>query len=164
MERILLLMRHGKSKWDDEDLADHDRPLAKRGKRDSERVGQELDSAGWTPDVILCSTAKRAAKTAKRVAKNSGYKGDVLYQPSLYWGDVRAYLQAVSALDDDDHVALLIAHNPILEELAHTLTKKRITMPTCTVVAVQLDEKHWRSIADKPDTKLLTVLRAKELA
>jgi len=163
MERVLLLMRHGKSKWDDDQLRDHDRPLAKRGKRDSERIGQALDARDWTPDVILSSTAKRAAKTAKRVAKSCGYNRDVLYQPSLYWGDRRSYVQTLSTLDNDDHVALLIAHNPALEEMAHWLTQQHIAMPTCTVVAIRLEIDRWRDITNEPAVQLADVLRPKEL-
>jgi len=163
MERVLLLMRHGKSKWDDDQLRDHDRPLAKRGKRDSERIGQALESKDWTPDVILASTAKRAAKTAKRVAKSCEYDKDILYQPSLYWGDLRSYVQALSTLDDDDQIALLIAHNPTLEDLAHWLTQQHIAMPTCTVVAIRLEINRWGDIADRPSVQLAAVLRPKEI-
>ena len=38
----LLLLRHLKSSWDDESLADHDRPLSARGVRDGGRVAKHL--------------------------------------------------------------------------------------------------------------------------
>ncbi|HEX9724123.1 MAG TPA: histidine phosphatase family protein, partial [Vicinamibacteria bacterium] len=33
--RTLLVLRHAKSSWKDEGLADHDRPLNKRGKKNA---------------------------------------------------------------------------------------------------------------------------------
>ena len=42
--RTLYLLRHAKSSWDDPSLADHDRPLAPRGKRDSKRMADEVGS------------------------------------------------------------------------------------------------------------------------
>jgi len=40
--KILLLLRHAKSSWDDPALPDHDRPLTERGKKDAKRIGQLL--------------------------------------------------------------------------------------------------------------------------
>ena len=36
--KTLLLMRHGKSSWKDQDIPDHERPLKKKGKKDSEKM------------------------------------------------------------------------------------------------------------------------------
>jgi phosphohistidine phosphatase len=36
--RRLLLLRHAKSSWDEPALADHDRPLAPRGRRASKLI------------------------------------------------------------------------------------------------------------------------------
>ncbi|MCH5374620.1 MAG: histidine phosphatase family protein, partial [Planctomycetes bacterium] len=37
--KTLLILRHAKSSWGDPSLADHDRPLNARGKRDAPRMG-----------------------------------------------------------------------------------------------------------------------------
>ena len=57
-------MRHAKSSWVDKDLADHDRPLNERGISDVPRMGELLNAEDLIPEVILCSTAKRAKSTA----------------------------------------------------------------------------------------------------
>jgi len=36
----LLIMRHAKSSWKDSNLADHERPLKKRGLKDAAEVGK----------------------------------------------------------------------------------------------------------------------------
>ncbi|NOQ40692.1 MAG: histidine phosphatase family protein, partial [Anaerolineales bacterium] len=47
--KTLVIVRHGKSSWDDSYLSDHQRPLAKRGLRDAPRMGARL--ADWGPPV-----------------------------------------------------------------------------------------------------------------
>ena len=72
MSKTLLIMRHAKSSWSDDQVSDHERPLTARGKREAELMGRELVRRGLAPDLILTSTAKRARSTAKRVAAQPG--------------------------------------------------------------------------------------------
>jgi phosphohistidine phosphatase len=62
MKRLLLL-RHGKSSWDDPALADFDRPLAPRGRKAAERMGRELAARNWLPQLALVSPAARTRET-----------------------------------------------------------------------------------------------------
>ena len=55
--KTLLVLRHAKSSWKDPGLADHDRPLNKRGKRDAPRMGRLLADEDLVPDLIVTSTA-----------------------------------------------------------------------------------------------------------
>src|SRR3981189_2616083 len=55
MARRLVLLRHAKSAWPD--VPDHERPLAKRGRRDAPAVGRWLGGAGHGPDAGSCSAA-----------------------------------------------------------------------------------------------------------
>ena len=73
--KTLLILRHAKSSWNYTDLSDYDRPLNARGKQDAPRMGEHLREQGLIPDRILTSSAKRAKKTAIRVAKACGYTG-----------------------------------------------------------------------------------------
>ena len=61
--RTLLLLRHGKSSWDDAALADVDRPLAPRGMAAAARMGRELRRRGWLPDRALVSSSARTRAT-----------------------------------------------------------------------------------------------------
>ena len=73
--KTILLMRHAKSNWDDADLDDFDRPLAKRGLEDAPRMGKTLAKLGCLPDTIVSCTACRALQTAELFAKGAGWKG-----------------------------------------------------------------------------------------
>ena len=115
--KTLLILRHAKSSWKNTGLADHDRPLTKRGKRDAPRMGRLLRDENLTPDLIVSSTAKRALDTAEAVAEASGYEGEVESRPEFYMAGPEAYLRALRALSDDYECVMVIGHNPGLEEL-----------------------------------------------
>jgi len=60
----LLLMRHAKSDWHSH-LADKERPLNERGRRDAIHMGRYLEREGLTPDRMLVSVAERTQETAR---------------------------------------------------------------------------------------------------
>jgi len=63
----LYLLRHAKSSWDDPGLADRDRPLAPRGRRDAGRMAEHLRAEDVRPGLVLCSAAVRARQTLAAV-------------------------------------------------------------------------------------------------
>ena len=67
-------------------MADIDRPLNKRGKRDAPIMGERLAERGVSPDVIVSSPAKRARRTAREFAKMLGYEGEVVIVDVVYGG------------------------------------------------------------------------------
>jgi phosphohistidine phosphatase len=62
--KTLLILRHAKSSWKENGLADHDRSLNKRGRRDAPRIGELLRERGLVPDMILSSSATKKAALA----------------------------------------------------------------------------------------------------
>lgn len=158
MARTLLIMRHGKSRWDEEGLDDHDRSLAKRGKQDSVAMGEKLLARGLVPDVILCSTAKRARSTARRVVKASGYKGQVLRDARLYFQGVEPCLSAIASLDDEAETALVVGHNPVSEELVQLLTGESVRLPTAAIACIDLPISAWRFLDQTAKGTLRLVL------
>src|SRR5437868_8884110 len=72
MVRHLYLMRHAKSSWDDPGVDDHDRPLAPRGKQAMKLMARRLRKEGVHPDLVLCSSAKRARQTLERILPSLG--------------------------------------------------------------------------------------------
>src|SRR5690348_12650091 len=98
--KSVLVLRHAKSSWKHPKLADHDRPLNKRGKRDAPRMGRLLKKEHLVPDIIISSTAIRARTTAKAVAKASGYQGEITFNRSLYAAGPQAYIDVLHDLSD----------------------------------------------------------------
>ena len=145
--KTLLILRHAKSSWKFPDLDDHDRPLNKRGKRDAPKIGNLLKEKDLVPDLIISSTAVRAERTAKMVAKASKYKGDVALTNSLYAAGPDAYIDVLRNLQNKYNRVLVIGHNPGLEELVKMLSgEEHHIMRTCALAHVRLDIQSWSDI------------------
>jgi phosphohistidine phosphatase len=160
--KSLLLLRHAKSGHDDPALSDHDRPLAPRGKRDAPRVGERLLAARLVPDAILSSTAKRARKTAKKVAKACGFDGQVRLVSSLYLAPPAAYLEALSGLGSDVHRPLIVGHNPGMADLLLQLTGQEHPFPTAALAQLDLTIEEWSELLPHASAKLVDLWLPRE--
>jgi phosphohistidine phosphatase len=124
--RTLVLLRHAKSDWPD--VADYDRPLAKRGRRDAPAAGRWLGESGYVPDAVVCSTARRARETWELVAAElvagelaaaaPGALPAVRYEPRVYEATVLGLLMLVREFNDAWRTAMIIGHNPSIAGLA----------------------------------------------
>ncbi|MEN6478355.1 MAG: histidine phosphatase family protein [Anaerolineales bacterium] len=165
MTKTLLLMRHAKSSWADPDQPDAERPLTARGKREAERMGQELYRRGLAPAQILCSTAKRARSTANRVVEAAPPDAEppVVLDSRLYASDAAAYRRVLADEAQGDTV-LLIGHNPTLEELASAMVGQTMVLSTANVVVVSLDLANWCDLNGQTHGLLLALLAPRDLA
>lgn len=113
----LYLLRHAKSSWDAPGLSDRDRPLAPRGERAAGRMAEHLRTAGVRPDVVLCSPAVRARQTLEIVQAALG-EPQVLVEDPLYATDADGLLERLRSLPVGTAAAMVVAHNPMLQDLA----------------------------------------------
>jgi phosphohistidine phosphatase len=118
--RTLYLLRHAKSSWDDPALADHQRPLAPRGRRDGKRVAEHLRAKEIEPELVLCSSAARTLETLELVRPALG-DAPVAVEDELYGASSDQLLARIRTIDDEVGSVMVIAHNPGLEELALAL-------------------------------------------
>ncbi|TCJ17036.1 histidine phosphatase family protein [Flaviaesturariibacter flavus] len=146
--KILLLVRHAKSSWDDITMKDFDRPLNERGKKDAPEMAERVKEKVKVEHFVT-SPAKRARRTARFFAEAFGFeKDDIVVVDHLYEPTVQAFADAVAALPADKNVVALFAHNPGITEYVNTLTNVRIDdMPTCAVFAVGMEGKTWAEFA-----------------
>ncbi len=164
--KTLLIMRHAKSSWKDQDSPDHDRPLNKRGKNDAPRMGKLLKDEDLLPDIIMSSTAVRAKKTAELVAKACKYKGKIVLNHSLYGAEPPAYLKILEGLSDKHMSALVVGHSPSVEETVELFTgSPDVIMPTCALAQISLPIQNWAELKkQKIKGELLKIWRPKELS
>ena len=148
--KTLLLVRHAKSSWGDLTLADFDRPLNDRGKRDAPKMAKRLQKKGITIDTIISSPAKRAKKTAEIFAEEYGFKkGEIVLIPSLYEAGESQFWSAITDAPEDSNTIALFSHNPGITDFANRLTDNRVdNMPTCSVFAVRADINSWSQFRD----------------
>jgi phosphoglycerate mutase, BPG-dependent, family 1 len=66
MTYTLILLRHGQSTWNEQNLFTGwvDVPLSEVGRAEAERAGELLVSSGLLPDILYTSVLKRAIQTA----------------------------------------------------------------------------------------------------
>jgi phosphohistidine phosphatase len=161
--KTVLILRHAKSSWSNPGLADIDRPLNKRGKRDAPRMGAWLDAQELIPDLILSSPARRARKTAQAVSEYSSYDGEIETVPDFYPGDPYTFIDTLMSIPDEYQNVMIVAHNPGLEELLYALSGESARMPTSSLAQVELPLDSWRDLDDEVDGKLVNFWRVKEL-
>ena len=144
--KSLLVLRHAKSSWKHLELSDYDRPLNGRGKRDAPRMGKHLRQEGLVPDRILTSSAKRARKTANKVAKASGYAGKVKKLDAFYDTVSGVYFETLQALPNKYQRVMVVGHNPTMEELVNHLTRHIKRMPTAALAHIELPIERWETL------------------
>ncbi|MGK5695298.1 SixA phosphatase family protein [Streptomyces sp. URMC 128] len=160
--RRLVVLRHAKSAWP-LDVADHERPLAPRGRRDAPAAGRALAEADCLPDLALCSTAVRASRTWELAAAEWGTPPPVRFDRRLYAASPAGLLAVVHEVSAEVETLLLIGHNPGLEELVlalagdgldDTLERVRTKFPTSAIAVLSWYGTSWRALT--PGTALLT--------
>jgi phosphohistidine phosphatase len=160
--KTLLLLRHAKSSWKDDSQSDFDRPLSERGKRDAPAVGHVLREQQLRPDIVLCSSAKRAKKTAMKALEASGFDVEIRLLEELYLAPASFYLQEVAKLPEHFSRVLCVGHNPGLEELFTQLTGRHDPLPTAALAHFELSVDHWRDINSETTGKLVLFWRPEE--
>lgn len=154
--KTLLLLRHAKSSWDDPGVSDAERPLTGRGQKAAARMGRLLAERGLSPDLILCSTARRARETCDGVAPALASDPDLHFEKQLYLADPATLLRLVQHLPDGAEAALVIGHNPGLERFAarlvgsasgDALQRMGGKFPTAALAVFRFDVTRWRDVA-----------------
>jgi phosphohistidine phosphatase len=149
--RTLVLLRHAKSAYPD-GVADHDRPLAPRGRREAGLAGDWLRANLPAIDAVLCSTATRARETLA----HTGIDAPVRYVDRLYDAVPGTVIDEITGVDDDVAVLLLVAHEPTLTQVAlglartddsNTAAAERIStkFPTSGMVVLRLTGS-WKDV------------------
>ncbi|NMC46522.1 MAG: histidine phosphatase family protein [Chloroflexi bacterium] len=159
----IFLMRHAKSSWKDSNIPDHDRPLKKKGEKDAKAMGKMLKGKKLSPDVILCSSAKRAKQTAALFKDAISFDGKIEFDDKLYMAEVSDLITAIKKAPKKAKSVMVIGHNPGLEALLQTLTGKVETLPTSSIAYISVPVDEWSDLSVDVDGKLKKLWRPKDL-
>lgn len=144
-------MRHAKSSWEYPELTDHERPLNKRGIRDSPIIAKFLLKLEWSPDRILVSSSKRTIETMDGLMS---IFGAVPYEvrPGIYHASLPDLIEELGIIKEG--TTMIIGHNPGSELLVQYLSQSWHEMPTATAVLLFEEENKW---------KIFQTIRPKEI-
>ena len=169
--KVLYLLRHAKSSWANADQTDIDRPLNPRGLDGVRRLVRHLPGLAVSPQIVLCSTARRTEETLAGIRPALDPNATVQMRTDLYLASATKILGALRGLDDATSRAMVIGHNPGLEEAARALAwqgesraRRRIftKFPTGGLAIITASVDHWRDVG--PDnTRLDAFVRPKDL-
>lgn len=168
MSKRLYLLRHAKSSWKQPELADHERPLAGRGRRAAKTIARHLREHEIEPELVLCSTARRARETLERVAPTL-VTAAVRHEPQLYGATADLLFERLRRVPDDVASVMLIGHNPAIEQLALDLARPSperrefdASFPTAALATLVFPGPSWRDL-DRGGADLVSLVRPRDL-
>jgi phosphohistidine phosphatase len=135
MRHRLIVMRHAKSDWSG-GVADHERPLAGRGRREAVLAGQWLRENVTDLGLVVCSSATRARQTWKRVAAQLDRTPELRVESRLYGATDRQLRGVLRELPDVTRTVLFLGHNPGLEDLVAELTGAECPLKTSSIAVL----------------------------
>jgi phosphohistidine phosphatase len=144
--KYLLLIRHAKSSWKNPNLLDLQRPLNKRGKRESLQLGKLLKDLELIPDQIISSHAVRALKTTKNINKKLKLSANkITINEKIYTDNFQDILKVIHSSMSNVNLLCIVGHSPSFLDLGNHLTGTKIEkIVTCGILLVELKEKSWK--------------------
>ncbi|HEX6254171.1 MAG TPA: histidine phosphatase family protein [Euzebyales bacterium] len=167
--RMLYVLRHAKSSWDDPTLADHERPLAPRGTRAAPLIGDHLRRVGIAPQVVLCSSSRRTRQTLDMLGDVVAHDGEVSIEDDLYHATAATLLRRLRVVPDAASDVLMIGHNPALQQLVLMLaasggSRAQVArkFPTAALATLRAAVDRWADL-DVGRARLTGFVRPKDL-
>src|SRR5665647_1076830 len=161
--RTLLLLRHAKAEHVP-GKSDHDRKLARRGRKDARAVGEwlrEAAQAGGLPssvfDLALCSTSERTRQSLDAACAGGAGVKDARFDERIYHASAASLIDVLREVSDSVNTVLLIGHAPGIPVLATALAQdgagstdaaERLSQgfPTCGLAVLGF-EGRWAELA-----------------
>ncbi len=118
--RRIIVLRHAKADWPQ--VADHERPLADRGRHQAPLVGRWLAVAGINPDYVLCSTSLRTRETWKLAAHELPKRPRrTVFEDRVYEASAGEIIEVLKETPDEVADLILVGHNPGVLNLTEVL-------------------------------------------
>ena len=152
-------------------MADHERPLNRRGERAAKALADHLAAKGPRPDVILCSTATRARQTLAPLVDLWSPAPPISLEKGLYLASEDVLLARLRKLSGDVGTVLMIGHNDGMWQLAEVLagtgkadllTAVQEKYPTGTLAVLRAPIEFWSDLA-AGEAELLSFVRPRDL-
>jgi len=154
----LMLLRHAKSDWDADVGDDHHRPLAARGVKAAERMGEVLRDLGLVPDIVVSSTATRARSTAELARLSGGWDSRLVLEDALYGASVAESLAVAAAHGGEYDRLMLVGHEPTWSMTVRHVTGASAEIRTATCAMIEMHAETWDEVPHSSGS-LVTLLQ-----
>lgn len=145
--KTLLFLRHAKSDWDADFNHDHERPLAKRGRKAAKVMGKLLAQMEEVPNRVLCSTSVRTRTTLERAMKAGNWSCPVEYTDRLYHATSATVLDLVRAESEGTDTLLLVGHEPTCSgAIERFIGGGDVRFPTAAAARLDLHVDRWEAV------------------
>jgi len=168
MTLALMITRHAKSSWHDQFADDHSRPLNKRGRESAAVIGRWMQTRGYGPDLVLCSSAARTKETWAVISEEITAAPEVRFEGALYLATPQQMLDCLKSAGQTPCVQL-IAHNPGSAMMAAALVSDTPThpqferYPTAATSVIVFAADDWSDV-DWGDGQLIEFVVPRDLA
>jgi phosphohistidine phosphatase len=132
----LYFMRHANADWPGWSGPDAERPLTKKGRKQSRRMAKLLCRLEVAPELILTSPLPRAFQTAEIVAQRLGaeFKEESALAKGFNLAALRAIITRRKAID-----LMLVGHEPDFSAVLKQLTGGRVKLAKAGVARIDLE-------------------------
>jgi len=146
--KILYIVRHAKSSWDYDNIADVDRPLKVKGIKSAYEIAGKIRLKNNLPELILSSPANRALHTAMIFTRVFDMPASqVQIDEGFYESSVRYCIDKIRTTDDSVNTLMVFGHNPDFTELANQFLKESLSdLPTTGTVKLEFSGDSWKTI------------------
>lgn len=146
--KVLFIVRHAKSSWDYENIADIDRPLKLKGIKAAYEIARKLKLRNDLPELIITSPANRAIHTALIFARVFETKGNLIrIDEGFYEGSVDYLIKQIKETDDTVNSLMVFGHNPTFTELVNRFLPQSLPdLPTAGTIKIEFDVDSWRKV------------------
>lgn len=154
--KILGLLRHAKSDWDDTNQRDFDRGLNARGKKGAGLIGKHIRDHGVKWDRLIASPAVRVKLTLEGALPEM----PVIWDQRLYLASFDSIVETIEAHAgsgaDEAKTILISGHNPGLQDVLlelvapgkeNALFKEAVVkFPTAAYAVLECDIARWSEL------------------
>lgn len=167
----LLLFRHAKSSWSAPGLADHDRPLAGRGRRAAPAMGRRMAELDLIPARAMCSSSLRTRQTLQLAAEEWPNSPSIEYLSALYHAGPATLEALVRRHGADAQKLMVVGHQPGMQEFALDLIRDgeraararlETKFPTAALAVIEFQIDDWHDL-EAGSGRLTRYVRPREL-
>jgi phosphohistidine phosphatase len=150
--------------------SDRERPLEQKGRRGAQAIAGWIAERRLSPELVLCSPSLRTRQTLDIVAAAFAQAPQILLEEALYLASTRQLLARLRLIPAEIASAMVIGHNPGLQELAGILSdvttgplaaRVAAGFPTAALAGYEVAVS-WATL-DRRRARLVSLVTPKEL-